>query len=432
MRIFTATLLTALAASPALAQQNAPAPQGELVDRVVAVVGDTVLLLSDVQAEVQQLQAAGRPLPQDEAARAELLEQILESRVNDLVLLVGARRAGVQPRDEEVAEFVEQEVRSAQQRFGSEAEFRNALAASGMTLEQYRDMIAQQYRSRLQVQRFLQQRLASAPRPGVSDVEIRQVFEAQGSALGTRPATVSFQQILIDVKPSEEARAAARAKAEEVLAELRGGANFEVLARRHSDDPGSREQGGDLGWFRRGRMVPAFENVVYSMRPGQTSGIVETDFGYHIIRLDRVRGTERQARHILIRPELSELDEQRAWERADSIATAAREGASFAELIRRYPSTGENRVERIPLDRLPPVYASTLADGTAGQIVGPFEEASPTGSRWVVVRLNERIDAGTYTLDDVREQIRERIQEQKMVEQLVADLRRTTYVNIML
>lgn len=432
MRILTATLLTALAASPVLAQQNGPGAPGELVDRVVAVVGDTVLLLSDVQAEIQQLQAAGRPLPDGEAARAELLEQILESRVNDLVLLVGARQAGVQPRDEEIAEFVEQEVGAAQQRFGTEAEFRSALAASGMTLEQYREMISQQYRNRLQVQRFMQQRIASAPRPGVSDVEIREVFETQASALGTRPATVSFQQILIDVQPSEEARAAARARAEEVLAELGGGANFEVLARRYSVDPGSREQGGDLGWFRRGRMVPAFENVVYSMRPGQTSGIVETDFGFHIIRLDRVRGTERQARHILIRPEVSEMDEQRAWERADSVATAAREGASFAELIRRYPTTGENRVERIPLDRLPPVYATTFADVTAGEIAGPFEEAGPTGARWIVAQLNERLDAGTYTLDDVREQIRERIQEQKMMEQLVADLRRTTYVNIML
>jgi peptidyl-prolyl cis-trans isomerase SurA len=432
MRRLIASALPLLVAAPLAAQQGVQQPQRELVDRVVAVVGDTVLLMSDVQAELQQMQAAGRPLPEDELQRGQIIGQLVDSRIDDLVLLNAARAAGVVVRDDEVAATVDQQVRAAQSQFRSEAEFRQALATSGLTLEQYREVISQQYRAQATTQRFLQQRLAGIIRPAVSETEIRQAFDAQRGMLGDRPATVSFQQVLIDVRPSDAAREEARRRGQQALEELRGGASFEVLARRYSEDPGSRDQGGDLGWFRRGRMVPAFENAVFGMRPGDTSGLVETDFGFHIIRLERVRGAERQARHILIRPEVTEADLQRAWERADSVADVARAGGSFTELIRRYPTSGENRIDRVPLDRLPPVYGTVLSEAGVGEIVGPFEEQGPTGSRWVVARVTDRGQAGEWTLDDVRDQIRERIQEQRMVEQLVADLRRTTYVNVML
>ncbi len=436
MRVVTAILsLLVVGVAPALAQQPTATPQAgeELVDRVVAVVGDTVLLLSDVQGELQQLQAAGRPVPTDPQGQARLAEEILQSRVDQLVLVTAARRAGLQIRDEEIENLVEQDLRTVQQRFGSEANLRAALANSGMSLEQYRSMLAAQYRDRMLVERFLPQRLSGEIRPVVTEAEIREMFEAQRGALGARPATVSFRQILIDVRPSEEALAAARQRAEQVLEELNQGGNFEVLARRYSDDPGTKEQGGNLGWFRRGRMVPAFENAVYALRPGQTSGIVETEFGFHIIRLEKARGAERQARHILIRPEITPADHERARARADSIAELARAGTSFTELMRQHPAPmDQGTVERVPLDRLPPASAQALEGAEAERVVGPFEVPGPAGPRYAVARLTERHTAGEYTLDDVRDQIRVRLQEQKMVEQLVAELRERMHVQVML
>jgi peptidyl-prolyl cis-trans isomerase SurA len=433
MRRFVAPLAAFLLVSPhTLPAQDAPVSGRQLIDRVVAVVGDTVLLMSDVQAELQQLQAAGRAIPEDDQGRARMIQQIVDSRIDDLVLLTAAKSAGVDVREEEITQLVDQQVRTAQQQFRTEAEFRQALAASGLSMEQYRALAAQQYAAQTRSQRFLQQRMAGAIRPAVTEAELREAWEAQRGMLGERPATVSFQQVLIDVRPSEEAMAEARRRGAEVLEELRAGGSFEVLARRYSEDPGSRDQGGDLGWFRRGRMVPAFENVVWSLRPGDTSGLVETDFGYHIIRLERVRGGERQARHILIRPQVSTAEQQLAWERADSVATAARAGAPFQELVRRYPTPGENRIDRVPLDRLPPVYGSLLGETSAGDVVGPFEDEGPSGSRWVVARITERGQAGEWSFDEVRDDLRERIQEQKMIDQIVADLRRSTYVNVML
>lgn len=437
IRIFPGIIFSLLLAAPIAAQETTPTtspPGEELVDRVIAVVGDTVLLLSDVQVELQQLEASGRPLPSDPAQRSQLVEQLVEQRVDQLVLLEAARASGVEIADDEITDVVDQEIQTVLQRFGgSEATLRTELAASGLTLEQYREILGSQARDRLLISRFLGQRVAAGIQPPVSEEEIRAAFESQGAALGQRPENVSFRQIIIEPEPSDSARAEARRTAEQVLDELREGGDFEVLARRYSDDPGTRERGGDLGWFRPGRMVPEFERAVLAMRPGQTSGIVETDFGFHIIRLEKARGPERQARHILIRPEITDADRARARELADSVATAARADADFAELVRTYVEPAEqNPVERVPLDQLPPAYASAYSEATAGDVVGPFELDGPDGPQWVVAELTARQEAGAYTLDDVRAQLRARLQEQKIVAQLVDELRQGMYVDVML
>lgn len=421
-------------ALPAAAQVATPPPGGEeLVDRVVAVVGDTVLLLSDVQAELQNLEASGQTLPTDPAARDRIAQEIIETRVNDLVLLEAAQDAGITVTDEQVRAAVESDLTAVRRRFNdSELALQQALAQSGLTLDQYRQQLTEQHRSQQMIESFMGMRLRSRARPLVSEEQIRAFFEAQREALGTRPATVTLRQAVIAPQPSDSARQAARLEAEQVLRELGEGADFEVLARRFSDDVGTREHGGDLGWFRAGRMVPEFERAAFALRPGQTSGIVETDFGFHIIRVDRVRGPERQARHILIRPELTEADAVVARARADSVLEAVRGGADLVSLARRYDTpAGEIELERIPLDRLPPVYASAVGSAAAGDLVGPIEIEGPLGSSWSVIRVVARAESGAYTLDDVREQIRERLQQQAMVEQLVQELRSEVYVAVL-
>ena len=112
---------------------------------------------------------------------------------------------------------------------------------------------------------------------------------------------VHARHILISVKsadaPTEEGldKTAARAKAEEVLKRVKAGENFEALAKEYSTDPGSKENGGDLGWFGRGRMVPDFEKAAFALQPGQVSDIVESPFGFHIIKVEGRRNGDPQA-----------------------------------------------------------------------------------------------------------------------------------------
>jgi peptidyl-prolyl cis-trans isomerase SurA len=434
MRIRTAFALLAAAPAALAAQTPAPAPQQgeELVDRVVAVVGDTSLLLSDVQEEVAQMRAAGRPVPADPQGQAEMVQQIVQTRVNDLVALQAARLAGVTVGDDEVGRTVDQEIREIRGRFPSEEAFNAALAQSGLTQAEFRANRLEQTRSRMMVARFISQRVGSAVRPVVSDAEIQAAFEAQRAQLGTRPATVSFEQVIVEPVASDSAKAAARREAEQVLEELRKGGDFEVLARRFSDDPGSKERGGDLGWFKQGQMVRPFEQVAFAMRPGDVSGIVETQFGFHIIKLEKARAGERQARHVLIRPEVTDADRARSRERADSVLAAARAGADMNTLAERYNTPADQRfAEDVPLDRLPAAYAPVMQDAAPGSILGPVQvEGGTNGVGWVILKVNERRAAGEYTLDEFREQVRESIQQQKIQQQVLEELLRSTYVRV--
>jgi peptidyl-prolyl cis-trans isomerase SurA len=266
----------------------------------------------------------------------------------------------------------------------------------------------------------------------VSDAEIARFFGENRERFGQRPAAVSFQQVLVRPVPSDTARATALRTAEQVLRELTEGTEFEVLARRYGTD-GTRERGGDLGWFRRGQMVRAFDQVVFAMRPGQTSGIVETEFGFHIIRLEKVRSGERQARHILIRPTIAQADIDRARQRADSVAAAVRAGASATELAARYDTPDPARFQSdVPLDRLPPAFVTALEGAQPGAVVGPIQVENGPSPAFAVVRVTGRQTAGEWMVDEQRERIVEMLREQKLMARLLEELRRDTYVSIRL
>jgi len=418
-----------LAATPLRAQIGQPGLDGsDLVDRVVAVVGDTVLLLSDVQSEMQQFD-----LPQDPREIEVIAREVVDRQVSNLILVSAAREAGISVTDDQVNDVVEQSIREVERRFGSAAAFTAALAESGMTREEYRQMLMARERDQLVVQQFLGSRLRNRARPLVDEAEIQRFWDSQRELLGERPATVSFRQVVVTPRASEEARQTAIARAEEVVEELSTGADFAVLARRFSDDPGTREHGGDLGWFRADRMVPEFSRVAFGLRPGQTSNIVETEFGFHIIRLDRSRGAERQARHILISPEVSEQDLVVARERGDSVARAVRDGASIATLAQRYNTPDDQvTVTRVPFDRLPPAYGEALTRASVNETVGPVPIEDERMTRFAVLRVTEKMEAGEYTLDEVRDQIRSRLQEEFMMEQLLVDLRQQVYVSVLM
>jgi peptidyl-prolyl cis-trans isomerase SurA len=203
------------------------------------------------------------------------------------------------------------------------------------------------------------------------------------------------------------------------------------MASRHSQDPGSAVNGGDLDWFRRGQMVREFEDAAFGLRDGQTSGLVETEFGFHIIRVDRSRPGERKARHILIMPGQTASDVQRTRALAESVATQAQAGIDMAGLHARYsdpeaPDTLTVTYEQ--LGELPPGYAA-LRTATEGQVVGPIEyEAARGETRFAVVKIRSIREAGAYTFEDLEEQLQAQITQQKQLEGILSDLKARTHI----
>ena len=230
------------------------------------------------------------------------------------------------------------------------------------------------------------------------------------------------------------ARARALTTAESLLVALRGGADFAEVARRFSADTDSRDSGGSLGWFRRGTMVRSFEDAAFRLRPGDISNIVETNFGYHIIQVQRVQPAEVQARHVLISPEITPTQVEAARRLADSVRTALAGGASFDSLARRYSDEMVPKLaEAVPLTQLGTEYQHLFAaDSSTG--LKPVFEVGATTSRpqFIVLEVTARQSEGELTFDDVKDQIRNQLSQDLGVKHYLDQLRRQTYIDVRL
>lgn len=434
----------ALAARPAAAAAQEPDAQArpdtvELVDRVVAVVGDTVLLYSEVLEALLQMQAEGAPVPPPgTAARDSVMRQTLATMVNQLVLLEkAAQMEDIRVSPELLDAQTNNRIQEIRNGFPNATAFAEAVTSSGRTLVQFRQFTRNQIRAQAMIQQYIEKTRDRRPPVAVTEEEVQAYFDSVVAGQ-VRPTSVAFEQIAIEPVPTDEAKEAAREKAEQALREIREGEEFEIVARRYSDDPGSREQGGDLGWVPRGRLVPAFENAAWAARTGTPIGPVWSRFGWHIIRVDNVRGGERKLSHILVRPEMGPADEERARARAEAVADSARAGVPFADLATRHGMEEiPFRIPRRPLDQiaegLGEAYGEALADPLPGDIVGPFASDKLLADRlaYVVIRVSEFSRTGEIPFDEnTREEIRAILERTKAESRFLEELRNEIYVDL--
>lgn len=405
------------------------------IDRVVAIVGDQPLLWSDVLTAINQRRAQGMQLPADSAAQQALARQVLGDLVDEEILVQKAKEMKLEVTDADITAGADRQIKQAHSQFGSDEEYRNELRKAGLgTPEEYRKALIEQYRRQnLQQKAFAELRKQAKP-VNVSEEEITAAFEKSRADLQKRPATVTFRQIVVAPHASAAAKARAKARADSLLAEIKKGGDFEQIAKRESMDPGTKQLGGDLGWNRRGSgLVPEFEAMMFALRPGEVSPVIETAFGYHIIRVDRVQSAEVKARHILIAPVIDSADLAAAKVEADSVAAQWRRGVSYDTLVAKHHDATEEKgvLQPYPRDSLPASYSAALAGAKAGDITNPFQLANPRGQpKFAVLQVVTATDAGEYNQNEIRDQIRAQLSEERSIRQLLDELRKKTYVSL--
>ena len=438
--VLAASLTCAIAlAAQVPANRTAGAPAGPTVvpvDRVIAIAGEHPILWSEVLEEYNTRRAQGSmQVPTDTVEHRKLVESIIDELIDSEMLIQKAVLEKVEVADGDVMPDVETQLKKIRDQFKSDAEFRSALAGAGFgTPEEYRKTLVEAAK-RQQVQRKLIEKMkgdGKLVRAVVSEADVLAVYEQRRNTLPKRPAQVTFRQIVISPTPSPAAKAKARAKVDSLLIEIQRGGNFELIAKRESMDPSNKETGGDLGWNRRGQMVPEFDRMMFALPPGVVSPVVETSFGFHIIRVDKVQPAEVKARHILIIPALDSLDEQRAHRLADSVATAWRAGSRYDSLSAKFHDPDEVRAfnDPFPTKDLPPAYLEALKGIKVNEISTPFaiDNKRRSTKKFVVFQLLTSQDEGMYSVGEVRERIRAQLVEERSMRRFIDGLRAATFV----
>ena len=274
----TGTGDTTAGASPTPAAPARPIPA--LLPEVVAYVNGEAITGADLETGITELEArAGQPVPADR--RNDVVRDVLNQLIGYRLLLqeTRERRTSVPEAD------VDARVAALRTEFPSEEAFFETLQLRQMTLE----MLRTETRQSLQVDVLLESEIGTVP--PVTPEEITEFYD-QNPADFQQAEQVRASHILLGFPENADAAAQeeTRGRAAIALNLVKTGADFGDVARQYSDDPGSRPNGGDLGYFQRGQMVPPFEEAAFSLAPAETSDLVETTFGYHIIQV-----TERQA-----------------------------------------------------------------------------------------------------------------------------------------
>lgn len=262
---------TATAAVPPAPTPPKPMP-AELPEVIARVNGEAVKKI-DLERIIKNMElSANQPIPPDR--RDEIMRRALDQLVTYTVLSQEMRARKVAVTDAEI----EGNLKQMQAQFPNEQEFKKALETRGMTVERLRA----DARVDMSINKMMEAELASTAAP--TDAQVREFYDKNPDKFEQEEALrASHILIRVDEKADEAAKKKARAQADEVLKQLKGGADFAELAKKHSAD-GSAAQGGDLGFFPKGQMVPAFDQAAWALKPGEMSDIVTTQFGHHIIK----------------------------------------------------------------------------------------------------------------------------------------------------
>ena len=260
------------APEPVKAEPIKPVP--EAIPTVVARVNGENVAKADFDRLLKQMEMqAGQPVPKER--RDEVYRAVIDQLVTYTALEQEARNRGIKISDAELKQVSDARIAELRKQIPDEAAFKKALAERNMTLDQLRANM----RKDLAINKMMEAELANAP--GVTDADVKDFYDKNPDEFtGVRASHILIKPDGFDEASKKKARTAI----DDVLKQAKAGTDFGELAKKHSSD-GSAQQGGDLGFFTKGRMVPEFSNAAFKLQPGQISDVVETQFGYHIIKV---------------------------------------------------------------------------------------------------------------------------------------------------
>ncbi len=415
---------------------TATAQQGESIDKVVGVVGNSIVLYSDVMGQYAQLVNQGATA--NESLKCSILDQLLTQKLlyNQAVL------DSIVVPDAQVEDELSRRVRYFTSQFGSQDKLEEFL---GKSLSEFKEELRGDIRELLLAQQMQQ---TITKNSSITPTEVKRYFNSlPADSLPYYNTEVEIGQLVKYPIYNEQAEVAAREKLEAIRVRVQNGEDLSTMAILYSQDPGSARAGGELGFVGRGDLVKAFEAVAFKLKPGELSPVVETEYGFHIIQPIERRGEQVNVRHILIKPEIQEADYAATKKEMDSIYTLlitkkiefGEAAAKFSDDARTKntsgmllsPADGSTKITTDQLDAAIFLVIDTLKIGTFSQ---PVLYQSNDGKRgFRIIYYKSKTEPHRANLTDDYQKIQTGAlaeKESKVIAEWFREKRQSTYVRI--
>ncbi|WP_256001910.1 peptidylprolyl isomerase [Pedobacter deserti] len=394
--------------------------QDKSVDKVVAVLGSNIILLSDLNQQYAQYLHSGNP--DDPRVKCMFLQQMLTQKL----LKQQAEIDSVYVEEGMVDEEVDKRMRAMINRAGGEERLEQFLNRSVL---QYKDEIRPEIREQL-ISMKMQQKITE--NVNVTPLEVKKYFDSYPKdSLPDIPTEFEVGEIVLKPKLTREEKQRFYDKIDALRLRVKSGEDFGFLARTYSEDTGSASDGGDLGFFDRKRMVKEFTAWAFKLKAGEMSPVFESEHGYHILQVIERRGEQVRARHILVRPQITPESMERTRLHADTIfKNIVNKVIPFSAAASRYSDNKESqynggmllyaddvtaRTTFIPADKLDPKVFLVVDTMKVGSYSAPVRFTEPDGTEsYKILYLKSKIPPHKGNLEQDYTKFKERAQQDKI------------------
>ncbi|MBP3563927.1 MAG: peptidylprolyl isomerase [Bacteroidales bacterium] len=412
---------------------------GGVVDKTVAVVGNEVIMISDIESEMEMQKMYG--YQSDRKARCEYLEETLASKL----FLMQARVDSLVVNNDMVESELSNRIDMLKSSLGGEEAVEQQFGKPIYKLRQ-------EWRSQIEDMTLTQQMQGELAKkiPEMTPYDVQKYIEETDPAdLPVVPVQYQLSQICI-YPDREAANLAVKERLLAIRERILNGEKFSTLARIYSQDPGSARKGGELGMASKSIFWPVFSDAAMALKPGVVSQIVETPDGFHIIEVLEKKGDMFNARHILLKPEYTMEDRQKAFGTLDSLRTELANEAVTFELAARFysedPATRTNGGQMadpysgssyFEIDQLKPQDYAAIKDLQVGEISEPFESLDNEGRNgntiYKIIKVDKILPSHPATFENdydlLMRQTKAALQ-QKAIDDFIDSKIKTTYIVI--
>lgn len=408
-----------------------------MIDRVVATVGDKIILQSDIENQVIQIVTQGYP------ASANMDCEVLNQLLTQKLLLTQAELDSIQVGAGRVESELERRLMYFIRQVGSEKKLEEFYNKSIIEIkEDFRPLIEEQLKTQM-----MQSNLVSDI--DVSPRAVQKFYKAQPEdSIPMINTQYEINQILIYPSQNEEAKNEAREKLLSLRQRIVDGERFSTLAVLYSEDPGSARRGGELGFRSKDELDPEFAKAAFKLSDdGGISRIVESEYGFHIIQLIARESNQVNVRHILVIPKVDIEQKVATKNKLDSITNLIKlDSLTFAKAALKFSEDEQSRLNeglmvntmnsstRFALDELPSNEYSVIKDLKVGEISQPFESRDENGKiAYKIVKIKKQIEAHRANLKDDYELIEQMALMEKqleVVDKWIEEKKKKTYIHI--